>query len=483
MSGIPRVLSIAGTDPTGGAGIQADLKSIAAMGGYGMAVVTALVAQNTQGVRGIHVPPVGFLDEQLRAVSDDVEIDAVKIGMLQSAAIVETVAAWLDAVRPPVVVLDPVMIATSGDRLLDAEAEAAIRALCRRADLVTPNLSELAVLTGRSVARTWEEALDQARSLQRDSGATVLLKGGHLDGADCPDAIVRADSVHEVRGIRVETRHTHGTGCSLSSAMATLGGAGLAWEAALERAKPWLTGALAHADALRVGHGNGPVDHFHEHRAERAPRASWNAAAWARGASVRADVDACAFVAGLRDGSLDGEAFRWYLAQDALYLREYSRLLARASELAPDADAREFWARSSVAALEEERQLHAARLGEGAAVEASGTTLAYLDHLRASGGSYAELVAALLPCFQLYADIGARLRAAHSPGHPYADWLLAYGDPGFAQSTARAIAIADAAAGAASAPEVELMDAAFDRSLRHELAFFEAPLAHAPAPL
>ena len=143
---IPRVLSIAGTDPTGGAGIQADLKSIAANGGYGMAVVTALVAQNTMGVRSVHLPPASFLIEQLDAVSDDVEIDAVKIGMLANAEIIDTVRGWLGRVRPPLVVLDPVMVATSGDRLLDVEAEVAMRSLLSQVDLVTPNIPELAVL-------------------------------------------------------------------------------------------------------------------------------------------------------------------------------------------------------------------------------------------------------------------------------------------------------------------------------------------------
>ena len=164
------MLSIAGTDPTGGAGIQADLKSIAAHGGYGMAVVTALVAQNTQGVRSIHQPPPEFLREQLLAVSDDVRVDAVKIGMLGDTATVEVVADWLPAVPGAVVVLDPVMVATSGHRLLDADAEKAVRELVPHADLVTPNLPELAVLLDVPVAEDWADALEQARELSRRTG-------------------------------------------------------------------------------------------------------------------------------------------------------------------------------------------------------------------------------------------------------------------------------------------------------------------------
>ena len=243
----PRVLSIAGTDPTGGAGIQADLKSIAANGGYGMAVATALVAQNTMGVRSIHQPPVEFLTEQLDAVSDDVEIDAVKIGMLFDTPVIETVAEWLDRVRPPNVVVDPVMIAASGDRLLTPDAEDALRRFVRRADLVTPNLPELAALIGAPEAHSWDEALRQGRTLSEAAGVRVLVKGGHLAGREAPDALVDGDSVVEYTAVRVDTTNVHGTGCSLSSAVATL----------RPQTGDWTRGpgrqAMAHRVPLRLG--------------------------------------------------------------------------------------------------------------------------------------------------------------------------------------------------------------------------------------
>jgi len=473
----PRVLSIAGTDPTGGAGVQADLKSIAAFDGYGMAVVTALVAQNTLGVREVHVPPVAFLDAQLRAVSDDVDIDAVKIGMLGSPEVVSTVDTWLAEVRPPVVVLDPVMVATSGDCLLDADAEQAVRALCRRADLVTPNLPELAVLVDQPLAETWETAVAQAQTLAARADTTVLLKGGHLDGAQSPDAIVDRTSVHPVPGRRVATRHTHGTGCSLSSAMATLAAHGLSWPDALTRAKRWLTGALEHADALRVGRGNGPIDHLHELRPHIDLGRSWSAGEWDATASVRADVDACAFVRGLASGDLDRDAFHWYLGQDLLYLREYARVLARAAALAPTVDDQRFWAEASVSCLAEEATLHQSHV-DPSGLEPAASTLDYTDHLHAASttGSYAVLVAAILPCFVLYTDIGARWRGTFAPEHPYADWLTAYGDETFAASSATAAEITDAAARAASPADRAAMSAAYRRSMALELAFFEAPL-------
>lgn len=474
---IPRVLSIAGTDPTGGAGIQADLKAIAALGGYGMAVVTALVAQNTRGVREVHVPPVAFLDAQLRAVSDDVEIDAVKIGMLGSAEVVAVVSAWLDEVRPAIVVLDPVMVATSGDRLLDPDAEDAVRTLCHGADLVTPNLPELAVLVGEPVAGDWDTAVAQARSLATRAGTAVLLKGGHLAGPDSPDAVVDATDVHLVPGRRVATRHTHGTGCSLSSALATLAAHGLDWPAALTRAKRWLTGALENAEALHVGHGNGPIDHFHELRPHLDLGASWSAERWAATAAVRADVDRCAFVRGLASGDLDRAAFAWYLGQDLLYLREYARVLARAAALAPTIEEQRFWAAASVSCLAEEAALHESHV-DATGLAPAPDTVAYTDHLHAvsAGGSYAVLVAAVLPCFVLYTDIGARWRGTFDPDHSYADWLTAYGDEAFAASSAEASRIADDAARSASPAVRGAMSAAYVRSMRLELAFFEAPL-------
>lgn len=259
----PRVLSIAGTDPTGGAGIQADLKSIAANGGFGMAVVTALVAQNTQGVRSIHIPPVAFLREQLDAVSDDVQIDAVKIGMLGNSEIIDTVTAWLAQNRPPVVVLDPVMVATSGDRLLNAEAEAALRQLLHKADLITPNMPELAVLAQTQEAHEWPEVLAQARAVAAQYQVHVLAKGGHLQGHRAPDALVTIDGqVEEFAGQRVVTKNTHGTGCSYSAALATLRPQVQNWGQAVAIAKPWLTESIRHADSLQVGLGNGPIHHF-----------------------------------------------------------------------------------------------------------------------------------------------------------------------------------------------------------------------------
>jgi hydroxymethylpyrimidine kinase/phosphomethylpyrimidine kinase/thiamine-phosphate diphosphorylase len=494
---VPRVLSIAGSDPSGGAGVQADLKSIAANGGYGMAVLTALTAQNTRGVRAVHVPPVEFLRAQLDAVSDDIVIDAVKIGMLADADVIRAVGAWLDAVRPPVVVLDPVMVATSGDRLLDPDAERALRDLLTLSTLVTPNLAELAVLAGRDIT-DWNDAISAAEQFSAEVGAAVLVKGGHLPGDEAPDALVdaRRERRQEFTGPRIPTSNTHGTGCSLSSALATLLARGEEPEDAVSAARDWLRESLRAGDALRVGRGHGPINHFaglwERGGAETRPAAGDVATQWWRGiAEIRTGIDELPFIRALADGTLERAPFLFYLAQDALYLREYARVLAEAARLAPTSDEQAFWADSAHGSIVGELELHASWLtpahGVSAATfaaEPAPATTAYLDHLRsvAFGGDYAEVIAAVLPCFWLYTDLGRRLHAgefgeyARDAGHPYASWLATYADPAFEEATRTAIAyVADAAAQADPGTRAR-MRRAFEASSAHELAFFAAPM-------
>ena len=489
----PRVLSIAGTDPTGGAGIHADLKSIAANGGYGMAVVTALVAQNTRGVGSIHTPPVHFLKQQLNAVSADVIIDAVKIGMLGDASVIAEVRAWLEVTRPPLVVLDPVLVATSGDRLLDPTAEQALRELIPLADLVTPNVLELGVLLGELPAANWDEAIEQGRRLSSATGVTVLVKGGHFAEITCPDALVNTrglltDEVVEFSTLRVNTRNTHGTGCSLSAAMATVQAQTGNWNATLAQVKAWIQDALLHADALEVGAGAGPINHFHHLFADRNPAGTeFSESLWRHIAPLRAAIFDLPFVIALGDGTLAETDFSYYLAQDALYLSTYSRVLARVSALAPTQAAQLFWANSAQACLQTESELHRRWLAAHNAPRTTGpVTKAYLDHLLATSvqGSYAVLVAAVLPCYWLYAVVGARLHAqfvARGAGstHPYADWLATYSDEAFAAATQQAITFVDAAARDASTRERTAMRAAFSHSSQFEVDFFDAPRRHA----
>ncbi|PZS11134.1 MAG: bifunctional hydroxymethylpyrimidine kinase/phosphomethylpyrimidine kinase [Acidimicrobiales bacterium] len=262
---IRNVLSIAGTDPSGGAGIQADLKTFSALGSYGMAVVTALVAQTTTGVTAIHDVPASFVTAQLETLLGDVHVDAVKIGMLANTAVIEAVAAVLQRYNVGYAVLDPVMVAKSGDRLLAPDAVAALRELLLpRVDLITPNLPEAADLLGEAEATDEQALSEQAQRLLELGTPQVLVKGGHLSGSTSNDVLVWCGGRQWLSGARVPTRNTHGTGCTLSSAIAALRPQRDSWLEAASDAKAYLTGALLAADQLSVGEGHGPVQHFHQ---------------------------------------------------------------------------------------------------------------------------------------------------------------------------------------------------------------------------
>ncbi|HZC56802.1 MAG TPA: bifunctional hydroxymethylpyrimidine kinase/phosphomethylpyrimidine kinase [Xanthobacteraceae bacterium] len=257
-------VTIAGSDSGGGAGIQADLKTFSALGVYGASVITALTAQNTTGVTGIREVPADFITAQIDAVFSDLDVGAVKIGMLGDAAAIDAVAKGLDRHRQHNVVLDPVMIATSGQKLLRDDAVAALRKLIAQARVLTPNLPEAAALLDAPLARGEDEMRAQAESLLALGASAVLIKGGHAGGPESVDLLVEAGSCTRFAAPRIETRHTHGTGCTLSSAIA----AGIARKLLLVDAvtdgKAYVTAAIAAADRLGIGAGHGPLHHFHK---------------------------------------------------------------------------------------------------------------------------------------------------------------------------------------------------------------------------
>jgi hydroxymethylpyrimidine/phosphomethylpyrimidine kinase len=259
------VLAIAGSDSGGGAGIQADIKTISALGGFATTAVTALTAQNTRGVSGIHPVPPDFAAAQIDAVLSDIGADAVKIGMLYSAELIRTVSGALRRHKAVNIVLDPVMVAQSGDRLLqDDAAEALISELVPLAAVLTPNLPEAEVLLSRTIAGPgqMEEA---ARSLARLGCKSVLLKGGHGGSSRSDDLLFLGEEKRLVwlETERVDTNNNHGTGCTLSSAVAALLAAGQGIEEAVRRAKAYITEAIRAGAAYRIGTGHGPVNHFH----------------------------------------------------------------------------------------------------------------------------------------------------------------------------------------------------------------------------
>lgn len=483
----PRVLSIAGSDPSGGAGIQADIKSISAHGGYAMSVITALTAQNTQGVCGVHVPPVEFLRQQLEALSDDIVIDSVKIGMLANTEVIRAVGDWLKKTKPAVVVLDPVMVASSGDALRSGDTTEALIELLEHANLVTPNLAELAILVGEREADSWETALKQGKKLAAMSNIQVLVKGGHLAGEQCPDALIAPNgALEEFVVARVDTANTHGTGCSLSAALATVQLKTQDWGISVARVKAWLTQALATSAELAVGQGSGPINHFYALWDTATPTGDdFSQSLWADITSQRMAIFELDFIRDLAAGTLSKQHFAYYLAQDAKYLGLYSRVLARASSLAPTETEQRFWAQGAQNCLEVELELHRNWL-HGYPQEAvmGPVTKHYVDHLQAVAfaGSYGEVVAAVLPCYWLYAEVGEVLACQYravGEDHPYGAWLQTYGDDAFAQATKTAIAIADSAAQQGSAQERARMRAAFIHSAQFEVDFFDAPRLHA----
>lgn len=265
-SNITNALTIAGSDSGGGAGIQADLKTFSALGVYGASVICALTAQNTCDVRDVYPVPPAFITAQLQAVFDDIRIDAIKIGMLGDAATVRCVADQLRQIKPQWLVLDPVMIAKSGDRLLANEAVEVLRTeLIPLASLITPNLPEAAVLTGLPEPDSIESMYAMMDALIALGAGAVLLKGGHLDNSQiCHDLLAVAGEVHHFQAPRIATVNTHGTGCSMASAITALLARGKTLPEAVAEAKNWLSGAIAASSQLSVGQGQGPVQHFYQ---------------------------------------------------------------------------------------------------------------------------------------------------------------------------------------------------------------------------
>lgn len=265
-------LTIAGSDSSGGAGIQADLKSFSALGVYGASVLTAITAQNTRGVQGVHAIPAAFITAQIESVLTDLDVRAVKTGMLATQETVEAVVRGLARIPHVPLVADPVMVATSGDVLLESSAIAAVRGvLIPRATVITPNLPEAAKLLDGVLARGELEMVEQARALLQLGARSVMLKGGHGEGAVALDLLVTPSEIVRIEKPRVDTRNTHGTGCTLAAAIAAFLALGRPLRESAERAKAYVWEAIRAGRDLGVGRGNGPVDHLYAIRRQPPP--------------------------------------------------------------------------------------------------------------------------------------------------------------------------------------------------------------------
>lgn len=429
---LPRVLSIAGTDPSGGAGASADIKSIQAAGGFALSVITAVVSQNTQSVRRIDYLPLEAIASQLAAVTDDVNIDAVKIGMLGNVEYIDLVRQWLICNQPKLVVLDPVMVATSGDRLLDARAESNLVDLCRLVDIITPNTAELEVLAGLEQGSITDLnlATEHAMNVASDLGVVVSVKAGHLDDPTIVNRLVDGSQIlAESSSTRVDTRNTHGTGCSMSAALATricvenmtreekeldqkLLKPALGW------VTDWLHESIVAAADLKVGNGNGPIDHSARNRrliqaaandpwwpqtiniagfgdnnqelagstadkttalsgqtitdpipvpnnvpeptppVEVPPAGDWTKLLAQLSEPIVAKIWQLPFIERLREGTLSRWDFTAYQRQDSLYLDRYAKALATLAGKTDNASETAHWAGGGAVAVEVEQSLH-----------------------------------------------------------------------------------------------------------------------------
>lgn len=497
---IPRVLSIAGTDPTGGAGLHADLKAIAAAGGYGMGVVSSLVVQNTQGVQQVHTPEPEFLRAQLKAVSDDVVIDAVKIGMLADETSTQVVVEWLDEVlfstqesEVPIIV-DPVMVASSGDALADSVSHE----LLHRASIITPNLDELALLLHQPPAKNPDDMVKQAQELAQSTGSLVLAKGGHLPGKDKGNFLVGTSSViAHAKSPQITTTASHGTGCSLSSALACRIANGDSLPDAVQWSTAWVREALEFGEDLQVGHGNGPLDHFHRLRRQaqfslQIPHSTNSSPSrrqavvpaagpftqqlWELAGEALERFSQESIVPALMQGTLSAEQFHFYVEQDDYYLQVYSSVLARLSSLAPHEEERKMWAKAVTQTITVEQEMHR-EFPLPKIVEPSPLTLAYTDFLRAEVASdYVVGVAAILPCFWLYAQLSEYLPEEIKDDHPYKLWIETYRDEEFLRATAQALEVMEHQLTHASNAQREQARNAFVRACSLEADFFTQAL-------
>jgi hydroxymethylpyrimidine kinase/phosphomethylpyrimidine kinase len=482
-----RALTIAGVDPSGGAGVLADLKAFSAHGAYGMGVVTCLTAQNTTGVSGVLPIAVDFIEQQLESVFSDVEVDTVKIGMLGTTEIIHAVKRQLLKYRPKFCVLDPVMVATSADRLLNEDAEAALLELFEIADLTTPNAMELAVLTGQKKAQTVQELVQQARALAKRWQICVLAKGGHIASSPMAEDVL-VDASGEVREIFraefINTKNTHGTGCALSSAIAAIYPQVDSLNAAVSKAKNWLHKAIEQGADLQIGSGNGPVDHLWF---SKPTTRKFSAVAAQQTEKIYSEVSQMQFIAKLADGTLSKDEFANYIAQDYQYLTQYAKFYSKIAILAPDLDHAEIWHNTQIS-VQQEQQMQAKWFSANGYdaqkythTPMNATTSAYVGHMAitASSGTYTQLLAAVLPCATLYAKIGAEIfhRAKQKfgddlRGHPYREWIINYGSGEFQEAVDLLVNVVDEVAEKVNYDEFSQMLRVHNISYQYEFDFF-----------
>ena len=511
---VPRVLSIAGTDPTGGAGLHAELKSIAAAGGYGMGVVTALVSQNTVGVRAVHTPPVDFLVEQLAAVTEDVTIDAVKIGMLGSRELTQAVTNWVRETKPAVVVLDPVMVATSGDRLLDEDAMDAMRDLVAEATVITPNVPELALLADAPEASDFTELIEQALEFASKNDVIVIAKTGHLSDEEAGNAVAFPDGqVFFSSSPRIHTENTHGTGCSLSAALATRIGGGSAINDALRWTTRWLSESIRFADNLNVGQGHGPIDHGHRarrlekvalrrmqpvhlnssfypaaiegtdteqtpkelesffgHSLQIAPAGPFTSQLWRDIEDIVAEIGGMFSVPTMLRGDLSSDETNFFVAQEAWYLHQVFPVLSHLATKAPCAKEQVLWSSLAQEALVRALELSNNALEETSSaledIEPTTITQLLLDvHSSCSAfNPYRVAVTSIVAEMWIATELTLQGKSLVDGDSAIANWVEVYSDPEYVDSVQQALEVLEENMSTASDAELKSIRNIFRRA-------------------
>ncbi len=492
MKSYKRVLTIAGSDSGGGAGIQADIKAISACGCFATSAITAITAQNTLGVTDIHPVPVSTLKAQIKAVLEDIGTDAVKIGMLHNSETIQAVHDCLTEFKIRNIVLDPVMVATSGNKLLQDEAiESLKKILIPMARVITPNIPEAEILLGKKIEEQ-DKLPEYAKELSDLYGnISVLLKAGHLKDDQLTDIFYNAESgeYKELKSKRLYSRNTHGTGCTLSSALASYLAHGFSADEAASMAKLYIHEAISQGAQYKTGEGHGPVKHFHAFWTDLTddlistkpavkPLGMFSEKLWESIRPVYHILIRHPFIKGLANGNLPGSCFEHYLAQDILYIQDDSKALEILADKAPNELEKSFLIKLANDGYDIERALHRDYLTHFNVQETNQKSIAIATYTSfllkvVKQASYPLGAAALLPCFWVYHSVGKHIVKTAVEDNPYKKWIETYEGNEYEGYVARFVEIVEELGSTAPEAVQDLMIQSFERATNFELQFFE----------
>lgn len=466
-------LTIAGSDPSGGAGIQADLKTFSALRCYGLSVITALTAQNTQGVQAIQSLPAAFIQSQMQSVFDDIEVNAMKVGMLERREIIEAVATFLHSLRNTKnIVIDPVMFSKTGYLLLAEDAVEALKQLIvPLATILTPNTHEAAKLLGVSISNE-EEMLGAALSLLALGPQAVIVKGGSCSpGNDCLVIKGRTDPLW-IRSPAINTRHVHGTGCSFSAAITSYLAQGDDVLTAARKAKDYINGAIADGAYYQLGKGVGPVNHFYA----AWPHQHFTQKVWLETMPLFRRIQEHPFIAKMADNSLESEIFSFYVQQDHLFLAERTKAFAILARRAPSAELQEY-----LTIRAQQSQEASERIFEKYTVDLPSINImspackAYTEYMIdvAEKGSFLEGLAAQLPCSLMYQKLGEYVHSNFSQPNSFVVWINTYSSPERRKVVETFVEFVDQIAALDTHENVSAAKKAFEKASQYEFEFWE----------